>query len=313
MIHRRFLGPRVGSAILLALYVTVASGGGAIPSSENSTAARPLTAWDKIVASWKEPVPARHLVGNIHYVGAAGVSSFLITTPDGHILLDTGFADTVPIIERGVRQLGFKMEDIRIILSSHAHFDHVEGHAEMQRRTGARIYASAADARMLAEGGAKDVIPLPAYEPVRVDRVIQDGEAISLGGTTLTALLTPGHTAGATTWTMNVRDGTEMYRVVFFSSASINPGTQLIGNPVYPSISDDLAATFVRLKTLPCDIFFAPHGSQFGMGEKFARLDQGARPGGVHPLVDPEGFKALIVSAEEAYQRTLAAEKGEAK
>lgn len=270
------------------------------------------SAWDKVYAAWKKPVPPRHLVGNIHYVGAAGVSAFLITTPEGHILLDTGFEETVPVIQRGVEQLGFKLEDIKIILSSHAHFDHVAGHAAMKRLTRAAIYASAADARLLATGGKADFIPLPGFEPVEADRILADGDTVSLGGTTLTAHLTPGHTAGATTWTMTASEHGRGYRVVFFSSASINPGTRLIGNPAYPAINDDLAATFARLKAMPCDIYFAPHAMQFAMTEKFAKLD-GARAGEseTHPLVDPEGWRTLIATSEKAYLDALDAEKAQ--
>lgn len=177
----------------------------AIPRSPSAGTPVP-TIWDKLYASWKEPVPPRHLIGNIYYVGAAGVSSFLITTPQGHILLDTGFAETVPLIQSGVKKLGFKIEDIKIILSSHAHFDHVSGHAAIKRLTGATIYASAGDARLLASGGEADFLPLPHFEPVVADRIVADRDVISLGGTTLTALLTPGHTAGATTWTMSVTE-----------------------------------------------------------------------------------------------------------
>lgn len=281
------------------------------PASAAATAPASVpTILDKLYASWKEPVPPRRLVGNIYYVGAAGVSSFLIATPEGHILLDTGFPETVPVIERGVKQLGFRIGDIKIILSSHAHFDHVSGHATMKRLTGATIYASAADARLLASGGEADFIPLPHYDPIEADRILVDGDAVSLGGTTLIAHLTPGHTAGATTWTMTVTEGGHSYRVVFFSSTSINPGTRLIGNPVYPSISDDLAASFTYLKTLPCDIYFAPHATQFGMKEKFEKLDQpGVDNRDVHPLVDPEGWKKMIASSEKAYRDALALER----
>lgn len=269
-----------------------------------------LTAWDKIVASWKEPVPPRHLVGNIYYVGAAGVSSFLITSAEGHILLDTGFTETVPVIEHGVKQLGFKLEDIKIILSSHAHFDHVSGHASMKRKTGATVYASAADARLLASGGKTDFIELPPFDPVEADRIVAEGDVVSLGGTALTAHLTPGHTAGATTWTMTVTEDGQSYRVVFFSSTSINPGTRLIDNPVYPAISDDLTASFNHLRSLPCDIYFAPHATQFKMTEKFAKLDQShPKSRDSHPLVDPAGWKKLIDSSEKAYLHALAAEK----
>jgi len=262
--------------------------------------------------AWKAPVPPRHLVGNIYYVGAIGVSSYLITTPDGHILLDTGFAETVPIILRGVEQLGFRPADIKFILSSHAHIDHVGGHALMKAAVpGAQVVASAADARVLASGGADDFIPLPRetilFTPVKVDRIVADGDRITLSGVVLTAHLTPGHTRGATTWTMQVADaGVRPWDVVFYSSASINAGTRLLHNPLYPEIADDLAATFARLRRLPCDIFFAPHGGQFAMADKFARLDHGE---GVAALVDPAGWRKLLDAAEKVYRDQLAQEQ----
>src|SRR6187402_458602 len=220
----------------------------------------------KMFDSWKAPVPPRHLVGGIHYVGAIGVSSYLITTPEGHILLDTGFEETVPIILRGVEQLGFKPADIKFILSSHAHIDHVGGHARMKQTLGgAQVVASAADARVLESGGADDFIPFPRetilFTPVKVDRIVADGERVSLGGVVLTAHLTPGHTRGATTWTMQVTDtGARPWDVVFYSSTTINPGTRLVVDPSYAGIAADLAHTFAQLRALPCDIFFAPHG-----------------------------------------------------
>jgi len=266
----------------------------------------------KLFDSWKAPVPPRHLVGGIHYVGAIGVSSYLITTPEGHILLDTGFAETVPIILRGVEQLGFKPADIKFILSSHAHIDHVGGHALMKQTLGgAQVVASAADARVLESGGADDFIPFPRetilYTPVKVDRIVADGESISLGGVVLTAHLTPGHTRGATTWTIQVpANGARPWDVVFFSSASINAGTRLLHNPLYPEIATDLAATFARLRALPCDIFFAPHGGQFAMADKFARLDRGE---GSAALVDPAGWRKLLDAAEKAFRDQLALEQ----
>jgi metallo-beta-lactamase class B len=268
----------------------------------------------KLFDSWKAPVPPRHLVGNIYYVGAIGVSSYLITTPEGHILLDTGFEDTVPLILRGVEQLGFKPGDIKIILSSHAHVDHVGGHAAMKQATGARVLASAADARVIEAGGVGDFIPLPPetrfFTPVKVDGIVADGAQVTLGGVTLTAHLTPGHTRGATTWTMQVADtGVRPWEVVFYSSATINPGTRLLRDPSYPEIAADLADTFARLRALPCDIFFAPHGGQFAMADKFARLDRGE---GVAALVDPAGWRQLIDRAEKAYRDQLALEQAAA-
>lgn len=271
----------------------------------------PDRAWVKrLFDSWRAPVPPRQLVGNIHYVGASGVSSFLITTPAGHLLLDTGFDDTVPIIQRSVEQLGFRFADIKFILSSHAHIDHVGGHARMKKLTGAAIVASAGDARALETGGEEDFIPWPKdtilYAPAKVDRIVKDGEQVTLGGVTLTAHVTPGHTRGATTWSMDVDDRGTTRHVVFFSSASINAGTRLLNNPLYPDFVRDFEATFAKLRALPCDIFFAPHGGQFAMADKFARLERGEKE---NPFVDSAGWQRLVAGAEKAFRDQLAVER----
>ncbi|MBI5769307.1 MAG: subclass B3 metallo-beta-lactamase [Verrucomicrobia bacterium] len=303
-------------ALLLAFGGAALAGGGfAAEPPARALPPAPNAAWVKrLFDSWRAPVPPRRLVGNIHYVGASGVSAFLITTPDGHILLDTGFEDTVPIIQRGVEQLGFSVADIKVILSSHAHIDHVGGHALMKKLTGAQIVASAADARTLESGGAADYIQWPKdtilYAPVKVDRIVADAERVALGGTTLVARLTPGHTRGATTWTMDVTDGAATRRVVFFSSASINDGTRLLDNPLYLEFVQDFEATFAKLRALPCDIFFAPHGGQFAMAQKFARLERGETE---NPFIDPDGWKKLVASAETAFRDRLAAERAGAK
>lgn len=286
----------------------------ALTSSVFAQSAPPTPAAVKIMFdAWKAPVPPRQLISNIYYVGAIGVSSFLITTRDGHILLDTGFDDTVPLIQKSVEQLGFKLTDIKIILSSHAHIDHVGGHTAMKRLTGAQIYASTEDAKTLESGGADDFIPFPRetilYAPAKVDHRVADQERVTLGGVTLTAHLTPGHTRGATTWTMDVADKGQTYRVVFFSSASINAGTKLVGNPIYPKIAEDFTATFAKLKTLPCDIFFAPHGGQFAMAEKFARLERNPE---LNPFIDRTGLPALVAQAEKNFLQQLQREKAAA-
>lgn len=271
----------------------------------------PTRDWVKeLFDSWKAPVPPRHLGANLYYVGASGVSAWLITTPEGHILIDTGFEDTVPIIRSGVEQLGFRLADIKLILSSHAHIDHTGGHARMKQLTGAQVLASAADARVLESGGADDFLTWPKdtllYAPVKVDRIIADREVVSLGGVTLTAHLTPGHTRGATTWTMEMNEGGRTYHVVFFSSASINDGTRLLNNALYPGIASDLAATFARFASLPCDIFLAPHGGQFAMTEKFARLERGE---GLASFVDPEGWRRLVATARKTFEERLELER----
>ena len=216
----------------------------------------------------------------------------------------------MPIIHPGVEQLGLKLSDIKFILSSHANLDHTGGHAAMKRLVPqATIVASEADARVLASGGADDFIPFPkdlvGYVPVEAGRIVRDGEQVTLGGVTLTASVTPGHTRGATTWTMQVEEGGRPLHVVFFSSASLNPGTRLLGQPAYPGIVQDFETTFARLRSLPCDVFFAPHGGQFAMAEKFARHDGGDK----NAFVDPQGWRTLIATAEQAFRDQLKAEQ----
>lgn len=289
---------------LAIAFAVIAAGLARAADSAPSLPPPPDRAWvKKLFDGWRAPVPPQHLLANIYYVGASGVSSFLLTTPEGHFLLDTGFADTVPIIQKSVEQLGFNLADIKLIISSHAHIDHVGGHALMKTLTGARVLASGADARTLESGGAEDYIQWPKdtiiYAPVKVDRIVADGERVTLGGVTLTAHLTPGHTRGATTWTMDATADGKVQHVVFFSSASINDGTRLVNNPLFPDLVDQFEATFAKLKALPCDIFFAPHGGQFAMAEKFAGLERGEKS---NPFVDPAGWRRLIAGAEKAFR-----------
>ena len=300
----------MSSARLLCIAAVVATGAASFAQPPSPLPAPPdRAAVKRMFDPLRTPVPPRHLIANIYYVGASGVSSFLITSPQGHILLDTGFEDTVPLILRGVEQLGFKPTDIKLVLSSHALIDLVGGHALMKKRTGARVVASAADARTLESGGEDDFIQWPKdtilYAPVKVDRIVADGERVTLGGTALTAHLTPGHTRGATTWTMDVTEGEQTRHVVFFSSTTVNAGTRLLNNPLFPDIVEQYEATFAKLKALPCDIFFAPHGYQFGMTDKFARIDRGEKE---NPLIDPAGWRQLIIAAERTYRAQLSLE-----
>jgi metallo-beta-lactamase class B len=260
--------------------------------------------------SWNAPFKPFRIIGNIHYVGPAGISSFLITTPAGHILLDTGFETTVPRIRDSVTKLGFRMEDIKIILNSHAHLDHAGGHASMKQLTGAQILMSEADAALLAGGGTNDFTPFSAemkgFRPARADRLLQDGEKVTLGDTTLTCHLTPGHTRGCTTWTMDVMDDGKVRHVVFFGSTSLLPGVALANNPRYPRMPEDFRETFRKLKALPCDVFLAPHAGFFGLNERFERLERGEKP---NPFVDPDAFKSFIASAEKKFLDQLEQEK----
>lgn len=263
---------------------------------------------DPTSRSWNQPVEPFRIAGNLYYVGASDITSFLITTPKGHILLDSGFEETVPLIRESVKKLGFRLEDVKVLLNSHAHYDHAGGLATLKELTGAKLVSSEKDAALLARGGKGD----PAlgdtflFKPVQADRIVKDGETVMLGGSTLTARLTPGHTPGCTSWTMQVEDAGKRRNVVFVCSATILPGVTLTDNPKYPEVGSDFAHTFKVLRSLPCDIFLAAHGSFFDLSEKIERLrkDEGA-----NPFVDPAGYKAYVDRKEGDYRRQLETEK----
>lgn len=256
------------------------------------------------------PFPPFRIIGNVYYVGASDVASYLIKTSDGHIVINSGFEDTVPLIRDSMKTLGFRFEDIKILLNSHAHVDHAGGHAALRTETGASILMSEADAALLARGGRGDVLPasdeIVAYPAARADRIIRDGEVVTLGGVSLTAHLTPGHTAGCTTWTMKVEDGGRALDVVFLGGATLLPGVRLLDNPKYPEIATDYERTFRVLEELPCDVFLAPHGFQFGLKSKAARLSAGTTPS---PFIDPEGYRLFVSESDGAFRRALERER----
>jgi metallo-beta-lactamase class B len=260
--------------------------------------------------SWNAPFKPFRIIGNIFYVGPSGVSSFLITTPVGHILIDTGFEITVPRIRESVARLGLKLADIKIILNTHAHLDHAGGDALMKKLTGAKIMMSEADASLLASGGTNDFTPysreMISYPPAHADQILHDGDVVSLGGADLRCHLTPGHTKGCTTWTMDVEDAGKVYHVLFFGSTSVLPGVQLANNPKYPNMVEDFTDTFRKLKALPCDIFLAPHTGFFNLTGKAERLDHGERP---NPFIDPQGYREFIARSEESFLAQLKKEK----
>ncbi|HEX8615950.1 MAG TPA: subclass B3 metallo-beta-lactamase, partial [Thermoanaerobaculia bacterium] len=236
------------------------------------------------------------------------VTSYLITTPQGHILLDGGFPETAAQIQRNVEALGFKLRDIRYIITSHAHYDHVGGVAELKRVTGAKLVTSADDAALLARGGKNDFAFADrlAYPAVTADQTIRHGGRLKLGGTTLKAHFTPGHTKGCITWEMTAREGGRSYNVVFVGSASV-PGYRLVDNENYPGIVKDYETTFARLAALQPDVFLSAHGSQFNLEEKMkARATSAA-----NPFIDPAGYRAYVRSAREAFRSNLARQRAE--
>lgn len=267
-----------------------------LPAPANSQA-------DPVSRSWNQPVKPYRVIGNVWYVGASGVTSFLITTSKGHILLDSGLPETVPLIKHNVAQLGFKLTDIKTLINSHAHYDHAGGLSELKELTGAKLMATEADAALLARGGKDDFQwgDKYAYKPVKADRVLRDGDQVELGEVRLTALLTPGHTKGSTTWTMKVNEEGKQYNVVFSSSVS-TPGYNLVNNDKYLNIADDYRRTFQILKSLPCDVFLGPHSEFFSMKEKMARMEQGSKP---NPFIDPAGYREYVANGEKDFQKTL--------
>jgi metallo-beta-lactamase class B len=260
--------------------------------------------------NWNRPFPPYRVQGNVYYVGTNGIAQFLVTTPAGHILLDSGFESSVPRLRENVAALGFRFEDIKVLLTGHAHIDHVQGHALVRRLTGATVVASARDAEVVAAGGKGEAVYDGVYSwaPCPVDRVVSDGDQVTLGGTTLTAHLTPGHTRGAVTWTMQVAapdKGARPLDVVFFPSANVNPGVRLVGNARYPEIATDFERSFTTWKALPCDLFLAVHGDFYDMRDKRKRQEKGD----ANAFVDPEGYRTFVGEAEARFRAQLASER----
>lgn len=260
-------------------------------------------------AEWHEPFPAHRIVGHTYYVGSKDLATYLITTPAGHILINSGFERTVPLIQKAVESLGFKMTDVKVLLASHAHSDHVAGHARLQKLTGAKVFVMRGDDDVIASGGKGQYLyGRDTWAPCKVDRVLRDRDEVKLGGVTLTARRTPGHTRGCTTWTWQAEEGGRKYNLVVIGSPNVNPGYQLVNNDEYPGIADDFATTFNVLRSLPCDVFLGAHGGYYGMVEKHARLK--ATKG--NPFVDPKGYREYVAQKERAYRKTLAEQQDKA-
>ena len=237
--------------------------------------------------------PPHKIIGNIYYVGTWTLSSFLIVTPQGNILIDSTYERNVPTIEKSVAQLGFKFSDIKILLGNHAHGDHQEGDALVKQLTGAQVMAM-----------AEDVPALQAMKPGGkehpIDKMLHDEEPVTLGGTTLVAHLTPGHTRGCTTWTTTVQEGGRPYNLVF--SCSLRAPAMLT-----PAIVDEMNRSFRLVRTLPCDVQVGDHPAQYNMHEKYAKLQNG----GPNPFIDPANC-TLEADIQEAMFKAVLAEQPQA-
>ena len=253
-----------------------------------------------------KPFPAHRVVGNVYYVGSHELATYLITTPEGHLLINSGFEETVPLIQTSVESLGFKMSDVKILLASHAHSDHVAGHARLQKLTGAKVYVMRGDHSVIASGGQGQYLYVDSrWPPCQVDRVLDDGDEVKLGNTTLVAHLTPGHTRGCTTWAWQATEEDTQYNVVVIGSPNVNPGYRLIGNQDYPQIADDFAKTFAVLKKLPCDVFLGAHGNYYGMHAKYDR----PKSANANPFIDPQGYRAYVDEKDAEFQSKLAEQR----
>jgi len=247
------------------------------------------------------------IVANIYYVGGTDMTVFLITTPQGHILIDSTYERDVPWIRENIEELGFTMRDIKILLNSHAHADHIEAHAMMKELTGAQVVMSEADGATLAEGGGIGRDGRPRYKPVKADRFVKTGDTVTLGGVTLTAHIFPGHTRGATTWVMPFEDGGRRYSFVFFGGLGMNG--RLVNNTEWPTLADDFADSLRRAKQLPCEFFTQGHTEGFGFMDKMERLLKGEQP---NPFYAPRECREGLEERERNFQAELAKQRAEA-
>jgi metallo-beta-lactamase class B len=262
-------------------------------------------------AAMNAPQAPFKIADNLYYVGMSDVTSYLIVTRDGYILIDGGFEQSAPAILDHIRALGFDPGKVKYLLNSHAHFDHTGGLAALRAATGARFVASAADAPILEAGGHHDFAlgDSALFPPIKPDRIIADGESVSLGGVSITAHITAGHTKGCTTWTLPLTIAGKAETALFLCSLTVLPSFRLIGNPNYPDQAADFEKSFATLRGLRCDVFLASHGRFFDLKAKFARLQAGAKP---NPFIDPAGCRSFFAKAESEFDRRLAECKSDA-
>jgi metallo-beta-lactamase class B len=289
------------SALAAALLVVVA-----VPSAQQGPAQYSREWYQQFTGPYSAPAEPFRIIGNIHYVGGVNIASYLITTPQGHILIDTGMTEMHDVITNNVAALGFKTSDIKIMLSSHAHFDHVAGHAAMKKLTGAQVMAMAGDAEALESGKDNSALGAIGWEPVKVDRVLKHGDTVSLGGVTLRAVHSSGHTQGATTWITAVEDRGRQYLVAFLGGTTPNGGVPVLNNPRHKTVVEDTQRTFARLKAekVP-DIYLVGH-PQAAFAGKVERIKAGDTP---HPLLNGDAWTKQIADAEAGFQKRVADER----
>ncbi len=247
-------------------------------------------------SAWTTALPPHKIIANVYYVGSEDLAVYLVTTPAGHILINSNFDDSLPLIRGSVEKLGFRFGDVKILLGSHAHSDHMEGHFRIKEATGARVLVMQGDEDMIRNPRGRN------WHPCQVDEVIQDGHEVKPGGTTLVARHTPGHTKGCTTWTMAATEAGKRYNVVIVGSPNVNPGYVLVGNTDYPQIAQDYERSFKVWKSLPCDVFLGAHGAYYDLKAKYERNQKDPSQ---NAFIDPAGYRAYIEEREQAFRKEL--------
>jgi metallo-beta-lactamase class B len=263
-----------------------------------------------VPAAWTTPLPPFRIAGNLYYVGSEDLASYLIVTPKGDILINSNLESSPAQIRKSVESLGFHFSDIKILLISHGHYDHCAGSAEILRQTHAKYEVMASDVSVVESGGRTDFNYANdeslRFPRAHVDRILHDGDKVTLGGTVLTAHLTAGHTKGTTTWTLDEPEAGRTLHVVIVGSPNVNPGYKLVRNPTYPRIAADYRHEFEVLKKLPCDIFLGAHGGYFDLTEKYPRFKAGDK----NAFIDPAGYKAYIADRQQAFEAELKKQSG---
>ena len=280
-----------------------------LAASVNRSLASAAATQQQTPADWIEPFPPFRIADNLYYVGSKGLANYLITTPRGHILINSDLEENVPLIRASIEKLGFKFSDVKILLINQSHWDHAAGSAAIKKLTGARYMVMDADAPVVQSGGKIDFHyggdASTHYPPTTVDRILRDGDSVTLGDVVLTAHLTPGHTKGCTTWTMQVKVAGKSRNVVIIGGTAVNSGFKLFNNVQYPNILKDYERTFAVLKSLPCDIPLGAHGSYYDLDAKYLKH----RQGDAAAFIDPDGYKKAVASAEKDFLTELAKQK----
>jgi metallo-beta-lactamase class B len=289
--HTWFQTGAFASVVFLVLIAGCVS-----PLESRNGQERPFT---QAPEEWNHPVKPFRIIGNVYYVGSAGISSYLIESSAGLMLLNSGTAETASQVLANIKQLGFNPHQVKILVGLHGHYDHIGGMAVIKKATGAKLFMSAADRELVESGGRNDPQCGDAcsWQPVKVNRELHDGDKIRLGGAELVVHATPGHTRGTITCTMDIRQEDREYHVVFAGSVSC-PDYTLVGNPRYPVIAEDFERTFKTMKSLPCDIFLTEHGWDCALTDKIKLLERGQN---TNPFIDPAGYGQYLERAEARY------------